>query len=168
MDGKTQRFSERTLRLSNIPHNLLKLFTQITILFFSPLIVHVVKTLELSIPFILQYHHIKPRLNTVFDVLLYSFFFLFSLYLYYGFYKFWLSERSNSNDSDTGRGESRSNVLEKSHCLLTTYLKRYFCLLVFIIVYIILLLKQITIDRFKFYKLDLYLKDNPLVIEMMV
>lgn len=88
VDGKTQRFSERTLRLSNIPHNLLKLFTQITILFFSPLIVHVVKTLELSIPLILQYHHIKPRLNTVFDVLLYSFFFLLSLYLYYGFYKF--------------------------------------------------------------------------------
>lgn len=45
------------------------------------MIVHVVKTLELSIPFILQYHHIKPRLNTVFDVLLYSFFFLFSLYM---------------------------------------------------------------------------------------
>lgn len=59
----------------------MKLFTQITILFFFPLNVHEVKTVELSIPFILQYHHIKPRLNTVFDVLLYSFFFSFSLYI---------------------------------------------------------------------------------------
>lgn len=78
-----QKELNEPLSLSNTPHKFTEIIhtNKLTILFFFPLIVHVVKTLELSIPFILQYHHIKPRLNTVFDVLLYSFFFLFSLYM---------------------------------------------------------------------------------------
>lgn len=58
-----QKELNEPLSLSNTPHKFTEIIhtNKLTILF-----VHVVKTLELSIPFILQYHHIKPRLNTVF------------------------------------------------------------------------------------------------------